>query len=49
MRHEQIMQAALRGLLAGRVSTEVMHGSEALELIAALPEVDTVTRRRDSP
>ncbi|MCQ9373198.1 1-deoxy-D-xylulose-5-phosphate reductoisomerase [Methyloversatilis sp. XJ19-13] len=34
--------SALRGMLAGRVSTEVMHGSEALELIAALPEVDTV-------
>ncbi|OYW32200.1 MAG: 1-deoxy-D-xylulose-5-phosphate reductoisomerase [Methyloversatilis sp. 12-65-5] len=32
----------LRGMLAGRVSTVVMHGSEALEMIAALPEVDTV-------
>ncbi|MDP2868646.1 1-deoxy-D-xylulose-5-phosphate reductoisomerase [Methyloversatilis sp.] len=34
--------SALRGKLAGRVPTEVMHGSEALETIAALPEVDTV-------
>jgi 1-deoxy-D-xylulose-5-phosphate reductoisomerase len=32
----------LRSRLAGRVATEVMHGGEALELIAALPDVDTV-------
>jgi 1-deoxy-D-xylulose-5-phosphate reductoisomerase len=32
----------LRQRLAGRVPTEVMHGAEALELIASLPEVDTV-------
>lgn len=32
----------LRDRLAGRVPTEVMHGAEALELIASLPEVDTV-------
>jgi 1-deoxy-D-xylulose-5-phosphate reductoisomerase len=32
----------LRDCLAGRVPTEVMHGAEALELIASLPEVDTV-------
>jgi 1-deoxy-D-xylulose-5-phosphate reductoisomerase len=34
--------SALSEMLAGRVPTEVMHGSEALETIAALPEVDTV-------
>lgn len=28
--------------IAGKVATEVMHGVEALEAIAALPEVDTV-------
>lgn len=33
---------ALRERLAGRVPTEVMHGVEALEMVAALPEVDTV-------
>lgn len=32
----------LRERLAGRVPTEVMHGVEALEMVAALPEVDTV-------
>jgi 1-deoxy-D-xylulose-5-phosphate reductoisomerase len=32
----------LRERLAGRVPTEVMHGVDALEMIAALPEVDTV-------
>ena len=32
----------LRDRLAGRVPTEVMHGAEALELIASLSEVDTV-------
>jgi 1-deoxy-D-xylulose-5-phosphate reductoisomerase len=32
----------LRALLAGRVGTEVLHGIEALEFIASLPEVDTV-------
>jgi 1-deoxy-D-xylulose-5-phosphate reductoisomerase len=32
----------LRDRLAGKVATEVMHGSAALETIAALPEVDTV-------
>ena len=34
--------AVLQAKLAGRVRTEVMYGPEALELIAALPEVDTV-------
>lgn len=32
----------LRERLTGRVPTEVMHGVEALEMVAALPEVDTV-------
>jgi 1-deoxy-D-xylulose-5-phosphate reductoisomerase len=32
----------LRERLSGRVPTEVMHGADALETIAALPEVDTV-------
>ncbi|MBL8469125.1 1-deoxy-D-xylulose-5-phosphate reductoisomerase [Methyloversatilis discipulorum] len=32
----------LRERLSGRVPTEVMHGVEALEMVAALPEVDTV-------
>ncbi|MFZ5506291.1 MAG: 1-deoxy-D-xylulose-5-phosphate reductoisomerase [Pseudomonadota bacterium] len=32
----------LRERLAGRVPTEVMHGVEALEMVAALSEVDTV-------
>ena len=34
--------ALLAGRIAGKVATEVMHGVEALEAIAALPEVDTV-------
>ncbi|WP_374338901.1 1-deoxy-D-xylulose-5-phosphate reductoisomerase [Methyloversatilis sp.] len=32
----------LQALLAGKVGTEVMHGADALERIASLPEVDTV-------
>ncbi|MFH1814020.1 MAG: 1-deoxy-D-xylulose-5-phosphate reductoisomerase [Pseudomonadota bacterium] len=39
---DAVAASSLRGILAGRVPTEVMHGSEALETIAALPEVDTV-------
>lgn len=34
--------ALLAGRIAGKVATEVMHGVEALEAIAALPGVDTV-------
>jgi 1-deoxy-D-xylulose-5-phosphate reductoisomerase len=39
---DDVAASELRALLAGRVATEVLHGIEALEFIASLPEVDTV-------